>query len=71
MSAEPARIIANGSETRVQLPCTVAGFLADRGWKPTQVVVEHNGNVLAKNEMTTQPLRDGDRLEIVVPVAGG
>jgi len=71
MKTELTRIFANGKEEQVQLPCSVADFLASRGWKTTQVVVERNGNVLGREELGDIPLKSGDRLEVIVPVAGG
>jgi thiamine biosynthesis protein ThiS len=35
------------------------------------VVVERNGDVLARGELRTLMLANGDRLEVIVPVAGG
>ena len=40
-------------------------------WKPTQVVVEYNGQVLGRAELTETMLKDGDSLEVIVAVAGG
>ncbi len=65
------RIVANGKEQVIALPCTVTEFLARWGWKPTQVVVERNGEVLAKTDFHSTSLADGDQLEIIIPVAGG
>ena len=66
-----ATIIANGSPHDVSLPWTVAQLLESCGWKPTQVVVELNGNVMDRNVLADRQLQDGDRVEIIVPVAGG
>jgi thiamine biosynthesis protein ThiS len=66
-----ARIVANGRLWDLELPCTVAGFLAERGLKPTQVVVELNGQTLGRWEFGRVQLKEGDRLEVVLPVAGG
>ena len=71
MSADSASILANGKPEQVGLPCTVAEFLARCGWKPTQVVVELNGQVMVRSELGRRPLAAGDRLEVIVPVAGG
>lgn len=71
MKPEGATILANGKQEQVQLPCSVAGFVAAHGWKATQVVAEYNGRVLARDEMGRVMLRNGDRLEVIVPVAGG
>jgi len=71
MKPEGATILANGKEERVRLPCSVDGFVNAHGWKATQVVTEYNGQVLARDEMAKVMLKDGDRLEVIVPVAGG
>ncbi|HUJ09959.1 MAG TPA: sulfur carrier protein ThiS [Verrucomicrobiae bacterium] len=71
MKSERASIRANGLRQEVDLPCSVADFLASYGWKTTQVVVERNGDVLSRAELGNVMLSDGDRLEIIVPVAGG
>ena len=71
MKRERATILANGKEEQVELPCSVAGFVAAHGWKATQVVTEYNGRVLARDEMGGVMLRSGDRVEVIVPVAGG
>ena len=55
-----ARIVANGEEQEIRLPCTVTEFLLGLGWKPTQVVVERNRKVLAKADYDTTALVDGD-----------
>lgn len=71
MESDRARIIANGKERLVRLPCTIADFLSECDLKVSQVVVEHNGTVLSKPACSTTSLGDGDRLEVIVPVAGG
>ena len=71
MRAEFATIIANGQEKQIELPCSVEGFLRLCGWRSTQVVVEHNGTVLSRSTVANVQLQDGDRLEIIQPVAGG
>jgi thiamine biosynthesis protein ThiS len=64
-------VIVNGETRRVRAGFSVADVLAATPFKPTQVVVEHNGNVLDRNRLGEVALEDGDRLEIVIPVAGG
>jgi sulfur carrier protein len=71
MSANPAQIVANGESKPIDLPCTVEDFIRQSGWRPTQVVVEHNGTVLSRLSLQSVQLKDGDRLEVIVPVAGG
>jgi thiamine biosynthesis protein ThiS len=71
MKAEGPTIIANGRPVRLESACTVADFLAARGLKITQVVVELNGKVVSRQQLSQISLREADRLEIIVPVAGG
>ncbi len=71
MSAKSVSIIANGEAKPIALPCTVEDFIKQSGWRSTQVVVEHNGTVLPRSSLQSVHLKDGDRLEVIVPVAGG
>jgi thiamine biosynthesis protein ThiS len=66
-----ASIVANGKPLEIALPCSVTDFLAERNLKPTQVVVEYNGEALLRDQFEQVQLREGDRLEVVLPVAGG
>lgn len=65
------KLVVNGREETVNPPSTVAKYIESAGWKPTQVVVEYNGKVLARQRLDEVSLQEGDRLEIVIPVAGG
>lgn len=71
MNGETVKIVANGAVSQIRLPCCVGEFLGRCGWRPTQVVVEHNGRVLSRGEVESVPLADGDRIEVILPVAGG
>jgi len=71
MNLDRATIVANGEQKQVRLPCTLAGFLESCGLKTSQVVVERNGKMLARNELDVVTLKDGDRIEVILPVAGG
>ena len=71
MNAKPVVICANGKEVSIALPCSVEEFVKRCGWRTTQVVVEHNGNVLERGRLGGVQLREGDLLEIITPVAGG
>ena len=66
-----AMVVANGKSQEIRLPCTITEFLAGRGLKPTQVVVEYNGEALLREQFGRVQLKNGDRLEVVLPVAGG
>lgn len=71
MKPEPITVLANGKTEQIQPPCSVAEFVAAHGWKTTQVVVERNGHVLGRDELSGVMLGSGDQLEVIVPVAGG
>jgi len=71
MNSATANIVANGQSQAIALPATLGQFLAAKGWKPTQVVVELNGQVVPRPDVADHPLADGDRVEVIVPVAGG
>jgi sulfur carrier protein len=65
------RVIANGKEVQIAVPCSLAQFLTAQGLLPRSVVVEHNGEAVAPSEFSQRQLNAGDRLEIVRIVAGG
>lgn len=71
MTAKPAIITVNGQRQEINLPCSVADFVASCGFKTTQTVVELNGKVLPRDSMAAVKLQNGDRVELVIPVAGG
>jgi len=64
-------VIANGRETAAKVPCSIETFLVAQGLRPSNVVVEHNGEAVAPSEFNQRQLQAGDRLEIVRIVAGG
>ena len=66
-----AKIIANGNEIEILQPCRLTDWLQKTGWKPTQVVVELNGEVITRSQVSNVELHEGDRLEVILPVAGG
>ena len=71
MKAEAVTFTANGEQKTVRVPCSVAEFLTVSGWRVTQVVVEYNGKVIPRGELHRVGIGDGDRIEVIVPVAGG
>lgn len=71
MTVASASVIANGQETRVDLPCSIERFLLEQKLLPRSVVVEHNGEAVAPSQFSQRHLSAGDKLEIVRIVAGG
>jgi len=66
-----AKIVANGKQVEIGQPCRLSDWLRQTGWKPTQVVVELNGEVVQRKRVEELELHDGDQLEVILPVAGG
>jgi len=64
-------ILTINGETRVTEAATVSDFLASISLPSQLVVVEHNGEIVPRDRYGEQPLRDGDRLEVVQMMAGG
>ena len=66
-----ATVTANGKPRDVPDGSTILDLLDAVGWKPQWVVVEHNGEPVARSAFGARALAEGDRLEIVRAVAGG
>lgn len=65
------RIRVNGREEEVSEGMRLVAFLEDKGIDRRFLLVEHNGQALAREGWDTVVLAAGDRLELVRPVAGG
>jgi sulfur carrier protein len=65
------RVTANGKPYEVNADSTVASFIRERDLDPRFVVVEWNGEALARGRYDEVRLSEGDRLELVRAVAGG
>ncbi|GJM45422.1 MAG: hypothetical protein DHS20C21_22640 [Gemmatimonadota bacterium] len=61
----------NGKPRRIQVGCTLAEPLSDLQLDPRWVVAELNGEALSRERFAQAKLAQGDRLELVRPVAGG
>lgn len=64
-------VVANGDEVEVADGATVADLLDQLGLGRRLVVVERNGEPVARSDRATTRLAAGDRLELVRAVAGG
>ena len=49
----------------------IAALVAELGFAPGTVLVEHNGTALRPAEWTDRPLQAGDRIELLRLAAGG
>ena len=65
------RVVANGEAVEVASGATVDDLLAQMGLGGKWVLVERNGEPVARRDLATTTLADGDRLELVRAVAGG
>jgi sulfur carrier protein len=65
------RLLVNGSERDVDAGVTVDALLQTLALRRDGVAVALNDDVVPRAEHATRTLNDGDRLEIIVAVAGG
>jgi sulfur carrier protein len=64
-------IVVNGAERRVRPDQSLLDLLATLGLDPRAVVVELNREVVRRERLADQALREGDRIELVHFVGGG
>lgn len=65
------KVIANSQEYQIDSDTTLDQFLSSLKIQTKWVVVEKNGEPVARDQFTSTSLEDGDKLEIVTPIAGG
>jgi sulfur carrier protein len=65
------RLMVNGTERDFEAGATVAALLQTLALRREGVAVALNDDVVPRAEHATRTLNDGDRLEIIVAVAGG
>lgn len=65
------RLVVNGRPRDVAGPATVADLVASLGLRPTNVVVERNGEPVERARFSQVELAEGDVVEVVRAVAGG
>jgi len=64
-------VLANGSAVELDDGSTVEDLLAALGLGGKWVIVERNREPVARADLVTTLLADGDRIELVRAVAGG
>jgi sulfur carrier protein len=64
-------IVVNGRSIEVQEGLTLAGLLEQLGVRREHTAVALNREIARRASHATTVLREGDRLEIVHPMAGG
>uniref|UniRef100_A0A7C1WZQ9 Sulfur carrier protein ThiS n=1 Tax=Thermomicrobium roseum TaxID=500 RepID=A0A7C1WZQ9_THERO len=65
------RVTLNGKPVELDGVRTIAELLRARGVDPRLVAVEHNGEIVSRDQYEQRELRDGDTLEVVHFVGGG
>ena len=65
------RVRVNGDDRAVPAGLTVEGLLEHLSLHPRMVVVEHNGEILRRDDLAAAPVAPGDALELVHFVGGG
>lgn len=65
------RLTVNGTERDIAAGATIEALLAALALRRDGVAVALNDDVVPRAEHVTRTLNDGDRLEIIVAVAGG
>ena len=64
-------VTINGDRRQVEPGQTLAQFLNGLRLEPRMVVVERNGEIVARDRLGETPVAPGDTLEIVQMMAGG
>jgi thiazole synthase len=65
------KLVINGEERRFAAPMNVEALLGELGVDPRKVAVERNLEIVPKSAYGSQPVDEGDRLEIVSFIGGG
>jgi sulfur carrier protein len=61
----------NGAARQLAELCSVAELIEELGYTGKRIALERNGDIVPRSQYVTQPINDGDKLEIVVAVGGG
>lgn len=64
------QIVVNGEARRIEA-ATLAQALLELGYRNAHVATALNGVFVPAGQRATQPLGDGDALEILAPMQGG
>jgi thiamine biosynthesis protein ThiS len=64
-------VVVNGEPKQLDAGTSLAAMIEEMGLDRRYLVVEYNGQPLPRDGFERVELADGDRLELVRPVAGG
>jgi len=65
------QLILNGKTEELEKKMDIAEFVFSKGLSPETIIVEHNGNIVKRQEWTGIILQDKDCLEVLNFVGGG
>jgi len=65
------KVYVNGKETQVDNGITVAGLISNLKADVRYAAVEHNLTILDRSKYDSVKLKEGDKVEIILPVGGG
>ena len=61
----------NGKKVELERPIPLVLYIEGLGVNPRTVAVEHNGEIIQREQFAAVVLKEGDRVEIVRMVGGG
>ncbi len=64
-------IVLNGKEKSVESGLTLAALITGLELDSSRVAVERNQQVVPRSRIASEPVEEGDRIEIVTLVGGG
>ena len=67
----PIEVMVNGERTAVEPSTSVAAMLEHQGFDLRYAAVAVNEQFVPRAHHSTQVLRPGDRVEVLMPFAGG
>lgn len=65
------QIKINGKNETVKSSLNLGELIAEKGLTPEHIVVEHNYNIISREEWSRIKVKDDDNIEIISFVGGG
>ncbi|QDR80914.1 sulfur carrier protein ThiS [Sporomusa termitida] len=65
------RLTVNGKDLQMPVGVTIAELVGKQGFNPEVIVIEHNQQIVKKEEWQATVLQPEDCLEVVTFVGGG
>ncbi len=64
-------VYVNGAPRQLPKKSNLAALIEELGYTGRRIATELNGDIVPRSQYATQPINEGDKLEIVVAVGGG